>query len=292
MPVSDSVSIRFDRSCIRLGVGVSALALAAVNYESNSSWLLACLVGSLGLVSLLHTRRNMSHIYASARTPTPVYAGEPIAIPIDVRCTNRAAQAVEVELDGGTTQIDFIDANHDTLVQVIHPPLPRGHHQLTRLTLRSRYPFGLCIGSRAQTCEVSVWVYPRPDGATTLPPIVLGGDGGNGSTGSDGDDFAGHRSWQPGDSPRRVDWRAVARGRPMLTKHFSGSGEARWLRFQDIPGDTETRLSQLTRWIISADQQGLTYGLTLPNCEIAPDHGGGHTLSCLQALATFGQDSV
>ena len=76
----------------------------------------------------------------------------------------------------------------------------------------------------------------------------------------------------------------------MLTKQFSGeAAQEIWLDWEGLPGmDTEARLSQLTRWVLDADRDGLSYGLRLPGLQHPPASGLEHKHRCLQALALFG----
>jgi uncharacterized protein (DUF58 family) len=50
-------------------------------------------------------------------------------------------------------------------------------------------------------------------------------------------------------------------------------------------GDTETRLSLLTGWVLAAEREQYRYGLRLPGRLIAPDSGAAHRDACLEALA-------
>jgi uncharacterized protein (DUF58 family) len=71
---------------------------------------------------------------------------------------------------------------------------------------------------------------------------------------------------------------------------FSGRAAAElWLDWNQLPGnlDQEARLSRLTRWVLSADRDGLRYGLRLPAQELAPDAGEAHRLACLRELALY-----
>ena len=63
----------------------------------------------------------------------------------------------------------------------------------------------------------------------------------------EGDDFAGVRAYEPGQSQRQIDWKAVARGHPLMTKQYTTEATgALYLDFAAVPGDdTEARLAQL-----------------------------------------------
>jgi uncharacterized protein (DUF58 family) len=104
-----------------------------------------------------------------------------------------------------------------------------------------------------------------------------------------GDDFAGLRDYVPGESQRHIDWKAVARGRPLMTKELAAETKGAVsldffeLRFADL----EEKLSQLTLWVIEAERARQPYGLRLPGLEISPALGQMHFHSCLRALSLF-----
>ena len=102
------------------------------------------------------------------------------------------------------------------------------------------------------------------------------------------------RKFHPGDSPRNVAWKAYARNDQLLSKQFAGADtSSQWFDFDDVPaGDTEERLSILTKWIIDADRTLEDYGLKLPGLEIAPAHGESHRHACLEALSLYGIDNA
>jgi uncharacterized protein (DUF58 family) len=105
----------------------------------------------------------------------------------------------------------------------------------------------------------------------------------------EGDDFAGVRDYVPGESQRHIDWRAVARGQPLMTKQFAAQAEGvvyfdfAALHFANV----EERLSQLALWIIEAERARRPYGLRLPGTEIPPAIGQPHFHQCLRALSLF-----
>jgi len=82
----------------------------------------------------------------------------------------------------------------------------------------------------------------------------------------------------------------MAQGRGMLTKQFSGQALPElWLDWDDLAGmDTEARLSRLCRWVLDAQNAGLSYGLRIPGSTLAPGIGEAHQRTCLEALALFG----
>ena len=55
-----------------------------------------------------------------------------------------------------------------------------------------------------------------------------------------------------------------------------------------LAGGTEQRLSQLAKWIVEAEAQGLSYALRLPDAFFDFGHGREQREACLRALALFG----
>jgi hypothetical protein len=84
--------ITLDRSRVfimptRYGVGYAAvlltLLLGSLNYGNNPGIALTFLLGSLALVSIFHTYRNLSRLTLRAGKPEPVFAGQEAMVVFD-----------------------------------------------------------------------------------------------------------------------------------------------------------------------------------------------------------------
>jgi uncharacterized protein (DUF58 family) len=107
------------------------------------------------------------------------------------------------------------------------------------------------------------------------------------------DDFAGLRSFHPGDSPRRIAWKAFAREQGLQVKVYAGTEvTSHLLDWDSLSGmETEARLSQLCRWVEDAYASGRAFGLKMPGTYIPANIGAAHRQRCLTALALFGLGS-
>ena len=169
------------------------------------------------------------------------------------------------------------------------PTTRRGLLQLPRFSVTSRYPGNLfrCWSWLHMSAECLVYPQPAPPGRS-LP--FASEDDGDGHRSERGDSsFTGLRSFVPGDSTRRVAWKAYARTDELLVKQFSGTDDSvRWVDWDGVPDlDTEARLSQLTRWCLDLNSAGRSFGLRLPNAVVNIGSGAAHLHACLQALALF-----
>jgi uncharacterized protein (DUF58 family) len=159
----------------------------------------------------------------------------------------------------------------------------------SRVAVSTRFPFGLFRAWSWLHLPLEAIVYPRSAGDQS-PPGTRGPDHAGLDLKQRGDeDFRGFRSYHPGDSPRHIAWKALARGSPLLVKdHAGASGTPIVFELDQVADrDLESRLSQIVRWILDAEQRARAFGLKLPGSGIAPASGTLQRRRCLTALALF-----
>ena len=287
------------RQGMGFAVVLAVMLMGSINYDNALGYVLCFLLASVSLVSMLHACRNFADLSVRAADTPPVFAGDHarFAILLDNRRQGQRyglllRMSREARRDAAEERVvPFGIAENG--VQRVELPLRaerRGWYEPGKVTVASRFPFGLFRAWSNIDAGLRCLVYPRPGGSHVLPPYEAHESGDSGARGRGQDDFSGLRDYAPGDSPRHIHWKAVAREQGVPVKLFSGASAGEIvLRWQDAPGaDTEARLSQLCRWILEADVMGLRYGLSLPGTDIAPDMGDPHRHTCLRALALFG----
>ena len=266
--------------------------LAAINYANGLAYALTFLLGSLAVVSMLYTHRNLFRLRLAAGTSAPVFAGETASFRIHLANDSDTPRfGVAIMHDKKEIARVDIPARGSADVSLGAPAVKRGLLAMPAVALTTRFPLGLLYSwSRRVTLEQSCLVYPRPADPPPRQASPVESPEPQSGLRAGGDDYIGAREFQPGDSPRHVDWKAVARGEPWHIKQFGGGYQATvWLDWDILEGlDTETRLSILTRWVLDAQQQGMLYGLRLPRQTLNPSNGEAHQHECLKCLALFG----
>ena len=267
------------------------MLVGSINYTLSLGFVLTFLLGGMALVAILHTYRNLAHLVVSAGKTTPVFAGEQASFALCLNGSGTAERyAVGVML--GKQPPLFVDVPADVTVTAaiaLHAP-QRGILRLGQLTLFTRFPLGLFHAWSKLDLAMTCIVYPQPDSAK-LPQLTgVHGPGDRTIAAEGSDDFRGMRPYHPGDSLSHVAWKAMAQGRGMLTKQFSGQARPElWLDWDDLAGmPDEARLSRLCRWVLDAQNAGLNYGLRIPGTTVTPGNGEAHQRTCLEALALFG----
>jgi uncharacterized protein (DUF58 family) len=281
------------------GFGALLFVLAAMWYAASSQnsaviYLLLFLLASVFLVSIPQALINITGVTPRVESVKPTFAGDDVSLPVEITNSSRATRyRIEVVLpDADKTRghLDCIPRESADRLAFRFPARHRGEHKIGMLDLTSCYPLGFVRASRRFVSNQTYLVYPKPSGNPQLPTSrprfadnwVQQGLG-------HGDDFAGVRPYVRGESQRHIDWKAVARGQPLMTKQFVAEAKgAVSLDFSELPfDDVEERLSQLALWVIEAERVRQPYGVRLPGIEISPALGQMHFHRCLRALSLF-----
>lgn len=273
------------------GATIGLLLIGSINYNLSLGYVLTFLLAGLGVVTMLHTWRNLAHLALRPGRASPVFAGEHAVFEITLE--NHAAfdrVAIGAAIADSAPVFADIAVQGTASLPIVVGTQRRGILPLGRFRVFTTYPLGLFRAWSSVELDEHCLVYPTPEAADPpLPPAsIVSGDGGAHGHGTE--DFAGLRQYHAGDSLRHVAWKAFARGDHLLTKQFSGrAGSELWLDWALIPAQftVEQKLSRLARWILAAEAHGEYYGVRIPGRELAPGSGTRHRDSCLEALALF-----
>ena len=278
----------------RLGVGfafvLGLMLVGDINYNLSLGYVLTFLLGTMGMMSMLHAFRNMAQLEVRAGHTDPVFAGGTAQFTFHFR-NNGSLPRYQLTLHdahGHGTTFD-VPSQQDTKAILALPATKRGRLGTGRLTLYTEFPLGLFHAWSYLEFDTRCLVYPRPAAPLQLPAISA--QRGSGTSHAMGDeDFAGLRSYVAGDALQRIAWKALAREQGLQIKQFSAlEGRELWLDWELVPvANIEYRLAILTRWVLDAEAQGVHYGLRLPSLELPPAQGASHREECLRALALYG----
>jgi uncharacterized protein (DUF58 family) len=278
----------------RLGIAFAlmlfAMFLGAMNYGNNLALGLAFVLGSLALTAMHYCHRNLAGIRIGTAATEPVFAGQSAQFRIALENLARVTRhELTIANEHGIAQPVRIDPEGRAVLQVTQPAAHRGYLALDHLEVRSRHPFGLFRAWAYLHMEVHCIVYPRPSSRDEVPPPFETDTGGAQDQSLGDEEFTGLRSFHPGDSPRRIAWKAYARGQGLHVKVYAGTAVTSYMfDWDSLPAlNIEERLSQLCRWIEDAHAAGRAYGLKIPGLETAPNIGLAHRQRCLTALALF-----
>jgi uncharacterized protein (DUF58 family) len=285
-----------------LGCMLFVILLGSINYDNALGYLLTFLLFGLFLVSMLHAYRNLTRLSYLGAHAKPVFAGQQAVFilgfdnralwprySLELASWPRLKNRFRRRQRGPGTFVATLDPTGITHASLALSAPRRGTLNLSRVRISSTFPLGVLRAWAYFENDATCLVYPRPHGRLPLPAAASSAAANLHGAGPGNDDFAGFRTYQPGDPIRAIAWKTLARQDAVLVKRFSGGAPRHvYLRWSDCaPLETEARLSQLAQWVVDADRSGTPYVLDIPRMQIAPATGATHRHECLRALALY-----
>ena len=265
------------------------LLVASINYALSLGFILTFLLMSMAGVAMLHTWRNLAHLKLRPGRCDPVFAGETAHFGVNVETPSLTRFAIAARRKD--EEAVYADVAITETASIALPALARrrGRMRCGRLEIFTRYPVGLFHAWSYVDFNLQVIVYPRPDPAAGTPPAQSRSATEEGIPVPGDEEFHMLRVYRPGDAPKLIAWKALAREQGLLTKEFSAMASSElWIDWEEArAAGMETRLSMLCHWVLQADRFGQSYGLRLPGMVIPPARGDAHRTRCLEALALF-----
>jgi len=270
------------------GLFLSLMLSGALNYNNNMALLLTFLLGGLILLSPLYTVRNLLNLQITQVSSEPAFAGTAAVFRFGILNTSSQNRPVIwVEIDGQPS-LAQVSATDRATVDIMQETEKRGWHAIKRARIYTSYPLGLFFSWAWLEPDSKCLVYPKPE--KNGPALPFGNEQSGERKNRTGDEeWWGMRNYRPGDSPRLIAWKTVAKTDRLTTKIFAEhQGKQITLDFDRIEGlDTESKLSRLTQWVLEAEKQGLDYALKISGLEIPAGSGQAHQHHCLKALAEY-----
>jgi uncharacterized protein (DUF58 family) len=286
------------------------MLIAAINYQNNMAYALTFLLANLFHVAVYYTYANLAGLTLTGIGADDAFAGGRSAFRLRLSASARRghyalllgwpSRAEQQRRRGflrglfsspamlALEELDLEQGDQREL-RLYLPVGERGWHDPGRLRVESLDPLGLLRCWNWVDLDMQALVYPEP-----LAQAEIGGEAGQGDdglqvSGIGDDEFAGIRDYRPGDSPRRVYWKGLARGLDMQSKEYAVAvSDTRWLDWEQYPGlATERRLSALCHRVLDYHRRELEFGLRIPGTELRPAKGDRQRDRALRALALY-----
>ncbi len=296
---ADRDPVRLDRRRIYIlptGLGLAyatmvfAMVLGGLNYNNNLGLGLAFLLVSIGLVAMHHCHGTLSGLELRLLATESAFVGQDLRYRLLLENRSGAPRPrIEVAPTGSAPVVVDVPALGSAPAEIALRAARRGRVRLGRFELATRHPLGLFRAWAVVHPEYAAIAWPPPAERRLPPPGVETDTGGAQDRARGEEDFAGLRPYLPGDSLRRIAWKAYARGQGLHTKQYAGTDVVSHVfDWDSLPGlGVEARLAQLCRWVLDAHDCGEAFGLRLPGVDIDANIGTAQLQRCLTALALF-----
>ncbi len=256
--------------------------IMAIASQNNLIYLFVFAEVSVALASMFFTNHNIWKTTVSAVSAETCFAREEdwITLHIETR-ENKPVFHLKVRWSFEKTPVLVPPSSSQTILP--WSPSRRGMQKVPRLNLESSFPFGLLRAWKIISLEQEILVYPSRHGKSAFPASSIG-DRNLEQHGL----FYDLRTFQRGDWPRRIDWRASQRSQKLLIRRFEEEATVQmkfqWQQVSHIP-DFENKVSQLALWVDLAERQGSEYTLVLGSWNSGKGRGPTHWTVCMEKLA-------
>ncbi|MCB1684588.1 MAG: DUF58 domain-containing protein, partial [Pseudomonadales bacterium] len=262
----------------------------AINYQASLVYGVAFLLGSLFLVTILYTFRNLSGLSLEFAGGRSGFVGEDVEFTVRVvRTAERTREGIQLGWPETIMQwAELMEREADAL-RLYVPGLRRGYLNPGRLLVETYYPLGILRAWTWVDLDARVLVYPKPIFQEFPEPGGGRRDEGQLIDPSGSDDFTDIKDYRAGDPVKHIIWRSYARSEQLMVKRYSSYVEPRlWLDLDLVSGDLEEKISRLTGLALKASRLEREFGLRLGHLTIKPALGDAHLEQILRELAVYG----
>ena len=269
-----------------------AMLLAAINYGNNMIFFISFLLIALMGNSAWQTRRQLKSCSLTAQAIPPRHAADIGRWHIELSST-LTNPAIAVGLANHQPQIYAIPAASAIELALTLNPMPRGCYPSPRVSLSTHYPIGLWLATRHFDFNtLPQWIYPEAKGHA---PIPAGKNSHNqpGETATSpvsDEEFDHLRRYSPGDPFNRIAFKHFAKTGQLVTQQWCSEHNHAaeiHIHFDEVGGSLETKISQITKWVLQLSTQNSPFTLSLPGQSSLNGSGEPHKHACLKALALF-----
>lgn len=265
----------------------------AIGFANNLIYLLTFLLVSIAITAMVLANQNIAQLKITRVRFLESFAEEPsdIQILLESRNPQRTLWELEFRVRGKDIPLEKKILSGETLEVVVSwVPTKRGWQKPPRVSVKSRYPFGLFRAWQRHRDKEEILVFASRRGSASLP-FGAGGETDQSSVGV----FKEHREYQSSDSWRRIDWKASARRQEILIKTYEEDEDQilmfQWEQTRGLP-NYEERISQLALWVDLAYKRRLRYSLNIGTRKVPVGSGKDHYLYCQTMLATLKENDL
>ena len=233
-------------------------------YGNNLVYVVCFYLTVMGLALAKITNDHVDKVFIEKTYIKEAFAESDQILFVLIRNTSRQTlKQIEIKLakEKHVVSVDLKPEETQT-IELLWTPAKRGLQKMPRVRIQSSYPAALFEAWKILKTNEEVIIYPAKRGHKEFP-----------QSGSASQDSVGIlkeiREYQPGDSPKRIHWRSLAKSGNLRTLLHEGNENQvchlDWGHVQHL--SLESKLEQLTLWITMAQIQGSPWQLKLPHYE-------------------------
>lgn len=263
------------------------MLLTAINYQNSLIYLVTFFLGTLFFLSIWMCFLNLTRLRVEGAGTARCFDGDQLKFLVRLSKDPSLPLAMKAGVNKNSASLIKYTQSNSIDIEIIGPVRKRGKHNLNRLYLESRFPFGLVVAWTWLKLDAECLVYPLPiDHMPNGDPY--GANDQENRNSSSSAEMHSLKEYQHSDPTNRIIWKKYAAKDQLIIRHSEGANiQPHWVDWDNYSGLTEDRLRYLCYDICHLSELNTSFGFRIPGVVYEPTSGMLHKQNCLDALALF-----
>lgn len=259
--IHKSVKVRPTKQFFLLLFGIIGLFLQAYMHNYNIVYIMMFFLVSVAGASTYFGMKNLHPLTLEFVSQERFFAGQNASFTLKLQ--NSASYHVydlRISCKESSFYLPSLEKESSKHIQLQANFAKRGYVTLGSVHIESLFPLIHERKFRDISLEQELVVYAEPLGKPLLHRLNI-----DKRESGDLSDFEGIHGFLQGESFSAIHWASLAKNETLMKKVFSYEEEQEELRFtyEELEGDSESRLSQLTLWVLECEAYGFAFTLEL-----------------------------
>lgn len=240
---------------------IVSLFLQAYMHNYNIVYIMMFFLVGVAGASSLYGIANIASVKIKLLSHERFFASTPSFYTLSIiNDSSNSVYDITLKSPETTNHLKSINAQQSETLKFTSSFSKRGSAKLPNITLSSLFPLPHEIKYKEIDIQESVFVYANPKGAS-LFSVYNKDDSLNGEM----HEFDGIRDFIQGENVSYIHWASLAKDEKLKSKTFLYEDEKKTLHFsyENLGGESEERLSQLTLWVLECEKHHLDFTLEI-----------------------------
>ena len=240
---------------------IIALFLQAYMHNYNIVYIMMFMLVGLAIASSFYGILNLYSVKVKLLSNDRFFANEQASYRLSIKNNSEnSVYDINLKSDDKLQNIKSIKAGEDVILKVDEKFQKRGATTLKDMELNSLFPLSYESKYKPVKLEQTLFVYAQPKGISLFKSLYK-----SSALHGEIDEFEGIKNFIEGENISSIHWASLAKHDQLKSKNFLYENESKTLHFsfKNIKGDEESKLSQLTLWVLESERYTLDFTLEL-----------------------------
>jgi len=235
--------------------------MQAYMHNYNIVYIMMFMLVGLAIVSSFYGILNLYDVNIRLLSHDRFFANETSSFRLSIENkSNHDVYAINVKYKEKLHYIKSIKTTENIIISLDEKFEKRGLFTLEKIELNSLFPLSYESKYKSFTLEDKLIVYAQPKGDSLFKSLYKSSE-----RHGEIDDFEGIRNFIEGENISSIHWASLAKNDQLKSKNFLYENENKTLyfHFHKLKGDKESKLSQLTLWVLECERYALEFTLEI-----------------------------